>query len=73
MWPPDFRGQRVGVIGTGSSGVQVITAAGAAGAALTVFQRTPAYVVPAHNGPLDPAWEARIKADYAGFRRAAAR
>jgi cation diffusion facilitator CzcD-associated flavoprotein CzcO len=35
---------------------------------LTVFQRTAAYAVPAHNGPLDAAWEARIKADYPGFR-----
>jgi cation diffusion facilitator CzcD-associated flavoprotein CzcO len=70
-WPhaaPDFRGQRVGVIGTGSSGVQVIPQLARQAASLTVFQRTPAYVVPAHNGPLDPAWEARIKADYAGFR-----
>jgi len=33
-----------------------------------VFQRTAAYAVPAHNGPLDPAFESRIKADYAGFR-----
>jgi cyclohexanone monooxygenase len=33
-----------------------------------VFQRTAAYVVPSHNGPLDPEREARIKADYAGFR-----
>jgi cation diffusion facilitator CzcD-associated flavoprotein CzcO len=35
---------------------------------LTVFQRTPAYAVPAHNGALDREWERRIKADYAGFR-----
>jgi cation diffusion facilitator CzcD-associated flavoprotein CzcO len=33
-----------------------------------VFQRTAAYAVPAHNAPLDAAFEARIKADYAGFR-----
>lgn len=33
-----------------------------------MFQRTAAYVVPAHNAPLDRAFEARIKADYAGFR-----
>lgn len=35
---------------------------------MTVFQRTAAYVVPAHNGPLDPAQESRVKADYPGFR-----
>lgn len=64
----DFSGQRVGVIGTGSSGVQVIPLIARQADALTVFQRTAAYVVPAHNGPLDPAYEARVKADYAGLR-----
>ena len=70
-WPHeavDFSGQRVGVIGTGSSGVQVIPPIAAQARRLTVFQRTPAYVVPAHNGPLDAEWERRVKADYAGFR-----
>ena len=70
-WPHervDFSGMRVGVIGTGSSGVQIIPEITREARELTVFQRTPAYVVPAHNGPLDPVWEARVKADYAGFR-----
>jgi cation diffusion facilitator CzcD-associated flavoprotein CzcO len=66
--PVDFTGQRVGVIGTGSSGVQVIPPIARQARELTVFQRTAAYAVPAHNGPLDPAFEARIKSDYAGFR-----
>jgi cyclohexanone monooxygenase len=35
---------------------------------LVVFQRTANYSVPAHNTPLDPQYEARIKADYANFR-----
>ena len=71
-WPQDevdFTGARVGVIGTGSSGVQVIPPLAAQARHLTVFQRTPAYVVPARNGPLDPALEAAVKADYAGFRQ----
>jgi cation diffusion facilitator CzcD-associated flavoprotein CzcO len=70
-WPHesvDFSGQRVGVIGTGSSGVQVIPMIARQARELTVFQRTAAYVVPAHNGPLDAAFEARIKSDYRGFR-----
>ena len=70
-WPHaavDFGGQRVGVIGTGSSGVQVIPELARQARGLTVFQRTAAYAVPSHNGPLDAAWEARVKADYAGFR-----
>jgi cation diffusion facilitator CzcD-associated flavoprotein CzcO len=70
-WPRervDFSGMRVGVVGTGSSGVQLIPEIAREARELTVFQRTPAYVVPAHNGPLDPEWEARVKADYVGFR-----
>jgi cyclohexanone monooxygenase len=66
--PLDLRGRDVAVIGTGSSGVQLVPILAEQVRTLTVFQRTAAYVVPAHNGPLDPAWEARIKADYAGFR-----
>jgi cation diffusion facilitator CzcD-associated flavoprotein CzcO len=66
--PIDFSGRRVGVIGTGSSAVQVIPRIAQQAASVTVFQRTAAYVVPAHNGPLDSAQEARVKADYPGFR-----
>ncbi len=70
-WPDeavDFSGLRVGVVGTGSSGVQAIPLIAEQAAQLSVFQRTATYAVPAHNGPLDPALEARIKADYPGFR-----
>ena len=66
--PVDFSGLSVGVIGTGSSGMQVVPPIARQARELTVFQRTAAYVVPAHNGPLAAADEARIKADYAGFR-----
>jgi cyclohexanone monooxygenase len=72
-WPHegvDFTGQRVGVIGTGSSAVQSIPLIAEQAAHLTVFQRTPTYTVPAWNGPLDPAERAEIKADYAGLRAA---
>jgi cyclohexanone monooxygenase len=70
-WPHeavDFTGRRVAVIGTGSSGVQMIPLIAQQAQSLTVFQRTAAYAVPAHNGPLDEAHEAAVKADYAGFR-----
>ena len=70
-WPHeavDFSGQRVAIVGTGSSAVQAIPQIAAQARHVTVFQRTATYAVPAHNGPLDPAFEARIKADYAGFR-----
>jgi len=66
--PVDFRGLRVGVVGTSSSAVQAIPVIAEQAAELTVFQRTPSYAVPAHNAPLDPAHEARVKADYVGFR-----
>jgi cyclohexanone monooxygenase len=71
--PVDFRGRRVGVIGTGSSAVQSIPVIAREAAAVTVFQRTATYSVPAHNAPLDAAYEARIKADYRGFRERNAR
>jgi len=70
-WPHrqvDFSGKRAGVIGTGSSAVQSIPIIAAQAEELFVFQRTANYSVPAHNAPLDPAYEAQIKADYAGFR-----
>lgn len=54
-WPRDgidLGGQSVGLIGTGSSGVQVATALADQVANLTVFQRTPAYTIPAHNRAL---------------------
>ena len=70
-WPHekvDFRGLRVGVIGTGSSAVQSIPLIAREAKELVVFQRTATYSVPARNAPLDPQYEARVKADYAGFR-----
>lgn len=56
QWPEqdvDFTGLRVGVIGTGSSGVQVIPKIAETAEQLTVFQRTPAFTLPARNKPLD--------------------
>ena len=70
-WPHegvDFSGKRVGIIGTGSSAIQSIPIIAQQAAHLYVFQRTPNYTIPAHNGPLDPAYQAAVKADYAGLR-----
>ena len=64
----DFSGKRVGVIGTGSSAIQSIPIIAQQAAHLYVFQRTPNYTIPAHNGPLDPAYQAAVKADYVGLR-----
>jgi len=74
-WPAegvDFTGQRVGVVGTGSSGVQVIPEIAAQASELTVFQRTANFVLPARNHPIDPEHQRAVKASYEQ-RRAAAR
>ncbi len=51
----DLAGKRVGVIGTGSTATQVITALAGTVPALTVFQRTPQWVYPVKNTP-NPWW-----------------
>jgi cation diffusion facilitator CzcD-associated flavoprotein CzcO len=68
--PVDFAGKRVAVIGTGATGVQTIqTIAGSVGH-LTVFQRTPNWCAPLHNGKIDAETQQRIKASYPDlFRR----
>jgi cation diffusion facilitator CzcD-associated flavoprotein CzcO len=66
-WPHegvDLTGLRVGVIGTGSTGMQLIPVVAQQAGELTVFQRTPNYSMPARNAPLDPAFIARVKATY---------
>jgi cyclohexanone monooxygenase len=70
-WPHegvDFSRKRVGVIGTGSSAIQSIPIIARQATHLYVFQRTPNYTIPAHNAPLDLAYQAAVKADYAGLR-----
>lgn len=57
-WPKDavdLAGQRVGLIGTGSSGLQVATALAGKAGRLQVFQRSPAYSIPAQNRALTAA------------------
>jgi len=74
LWPTegvDFSGQRVGVIGTGSSGVQMIPHIARDAAHLTVFQRTANFSLPARNAPMDPQRERSHKAEYSARRRAA--
>ena len=74
LWPHegvDFTGLRVGVIGTGSSGVQSIPIIAKQAKHLYVFQRTANFSLPARNAPLDPAKERAHKAEYPERRRAA--
>jgi cation diffusion facilitator CzcD-associated flavoprotein CzcO len=70
-WPKeavDLAGRSVGVIGTGSSGIQVIPSIADRVEHLYVFQRTPSFSVPARNAPLDPAFVEKTKASYAARR-----
>lgn len=74
LWPQggvDFSGLRVGVIGTGSSGVQSIPLIAAQARHLHVFQRTANFSLPARNAPLDRDKERKHKAEYPERRRAA--
>ena len=71
-WPHegvDFTGKRVGLVGTGSTGIQAAPVIAQSAARLTVFQRTANYSVPARNGPMTAAAQAEIKADYPEIRR----
>ena len=73
-WPQgdvDLAGKRVGVIGTGSSGIQSIPLIAEQADQLFVFQRTPNYVVPAQNRPLASHEVAQIKSSYDKLRAAA--
>jgi cyclohexanone monooxygenase len=74
LWPHegvDFTGLRVGIIGTGSSGVQSIPHIAQQAKRLHVFQRTANFSLPARNAPLDAEKERKHKAEYPERRRAA--
>jgi cyclohexanone monooxygenase len=71
QWPHQavsFKGQRVGIIGTGSSGIQAIPVIARDADHLTVFQRTPNFSVPAKNSPLEQSWVRQFKANYRAHR-----
>ena len=73
-WPHegvDFSGQRVAVIGTGSSAIQSIPVIARQAAHLTVFQRTPNFSIPSRNRPLEPEYEHWWKSDYPQHRATA--
>jgi cyclohexanone monooxygenase len=75
-WPQDgldIAGRRVGVIGTGASGVQVIQEAGRLASHLTVFQRTPILALPMQQQALDEAAQRAMKVHYPEWFRQRAR
>jgi cation diffusion facilitator CzcD-associated flavoprotein CzcO len=75
QWPHhdvDLAGKRVGVVGTGSSGIQFVASVAPAAQDLYVFQRTPSYSIPARNRLIDQTTARELKAGYEQ-RRAASR
>lgn len=71
-WPQkkvDFKNKRVGIIGTGSSGIQAIPVIAQEAGHLTVFQRTPQYSSPAHNKPLDSETIRKTKENFKKIRQ----
>ena len=73
-WPHEevkLAGKRVAVIGTGSSGIQAIPLIATEAAQLTVFQRTPNFALPAHNGPAPAERVAALERDRAAYREQA--
>ncbi|KAI9644788.1 hypothetical protein NHQ30_006815 [Ciborinia camelliae] len=66
IWPQhdvNLKNKRVGQIGTGASGIQVIQTIGPIVNHLTVYQRTPNFALPMNQAPLDPEEEAKKKAE----------
>ncbi|MGR3782045.1 MAG: flavin-containing monooxygenase [Albimonas sp.] len=73
-WPHrevDFTGKRVGVIGTGSSGIQAIPEIAKQAKSVTVFQRTPNFSIPARHGPVSDERIAAFRKDPEAYRQAA--
>jgi cation diffusion facilitator CzcD-associated flavoprotein CzcO len=71
LWPAapvDFAGKRVAVIGTGSSGVQIIPIIADEVASLTVYQRSPNWCTPLNNSPIAPDEQEQLRADFEALR-----
>jgi cation diffusion facilitator CzcD-associated flavoprotein CzcO len=72
LWPAtpvDFAGKRVAIVGTGSSGVQLIPAVADEVASLTVYQRTANWCTPLNNSPITPEQQAQLKAGFKEMRQ----
>jgi cation diffusion facilitator CzcD-associated flavoprotein CzcO len=66
--PVDLGGKRVGVIGTGSTGIQIVPVVAEQADQLYVFQRTPSFTLPMRNKSLDADYVAQVKKHYAELR-----
>jgi len=65
-WPEEleYAGKRIGIIGAGATTVQMLPELAKVAADVTVFQRTPNFVMPAMQKPMTPEWEKEIKENY---------
>ena len=65
-WPEDldWKGKRIGIIGAGATTVQMVPVMAKEAQSVTVFQRTPNFILPAMQRPMTPEWEQEIKSDY---------
>lgn len=65
-WPEGlaYAGKRVGIIGAGATTVQMVPAMAEAAKSVTVFQRTPNFILPAMQRPMTAEWEKEIKDNY---------
>jgi cation diffusion facilitator CzcD-associated flavoprotein CzcO len=75
-WPKegvDFAGKRVGLVGTGSTGIQLAPEIAAVADQLYVFQRTASFAVPNRNRPWEEAEEVAFKSRYREYRDEARR
>lgn len=66
--PVDLAGRHVAVVGTGSSGVQLVPAIVDEVATLTVYQRSPGWCTPLNNAPITPDEQARLRTDFERIR-----
>jgi cyclohexanone monooxygenase len=65
-WPEglDYKGKRIGIIGAGSTTVQMLPVTAETAKSVTVFQRTANFIMPAVQKPMTPEWDKEIKENY---------
>jgi cation diffusion facilitator CzcD-associated flavoprotein CzcO len=73
-WPKEqvsFKGKRVGLVGTGSTGIQIVPEVAKEAEEFYVFQRTPSFTMPMRNTKLDDEFTHELKRHYPQIRSVA--